>query len=138
MLQFQRWLAISGVGFALSTTVVAHAQPLDCSGQELTTIGMTDCAEQRLKRADSDLNQAYAGLMKKIEASDQKLLRTAEKAWISFRDSECSYRIGSGDKGGTLRPMREMRCRAELTEARAKDFRTEIKCQSFDLSCTQD
>jgi uncharacterized protein YecT (DUF1311 family) len=43
--------------------------------------------------------------MKKFEAPDQKLLRDAEKAWIAFRDSECSYRIGSGDQGGTLRPM---------------------------------
>jgi uncharacterized protein YecT (DUF1311 family) len=138
MLHIQRWLVASGVGFALSTLVaVARAQPLDCSSQDLTTIGLTDCAEQRLTRADSALNEAYAALMKRLRHLTRSCCATLRKPG-SRSAIASSYRIGSGDQGGTLRPMLEMRCQSELTEARVKEFRKEIKCPSFDVSCTQD
>jgi uncharacterized protein YecT (DUF1311 family) len=115
----------------------APAPAVNCSSQDLPMIDMTMCADQRLKDADSDLNEAYAALMKKIEAPDQQRLRAAEKTWIAFRDSECLYRIGGKNQGGTLWPMLELRCKAELTEARAAEIRGEIRCPSFDLSCTR-
>jgi uncharacterized protein YecT (DUF1311 family) len=96
---------------------------------------LTECVDQRLKRADADLNTVYAAVQKKIEAADQKRLRDAERAWITFRDTECLYRIGGEHQGGTLWPMLELQCRADLTEARVKDLREQLKCPSFDLSC---
>jgi uncharacterized protein YecT (DUF1311 family) len=114
------------------------AQATDCSSQDLKMRELTECADQRLKRADADLNTVYAAVQKKIEAADRKRLRDAERAWITFRDAECLYRIGGedyGDQGGTLWPMLELQCRADLTEARVKDLREELKCPSFDLSC---
>jgi uncharacterized protein YecT (DUF1311 family) len=130
-------IGIAGVSFLAALMMLAPARAVDCSSQDLPMIDMTICADQRLKDADSILNGAYVALMKKIEAPDQQRLRAAEKAWIAFRDSECLYRIGGEDQGGTLWPMLELRCKAELTEARATEIRGEIKCPSFDLSCTR-
>jgi uncharacterized protein YecT (DUF1311 family) len=129
---------IAGAGFLASTLLaLAPAWAVDCNSQDLPMIDMTMCADQHLKDADNSLNSAYAALMKKIDAPDQHRLRAAEKAWITFRDSECLYRIGGENQGGTLWPMLELRCKADLTEGRVTELRGEIKCASFDLSCTR-
>jgi uncharacterized protein YecT (DUF1311 family) len=124
-------LSLVGV-YALGCSA-AHAA--DCKSQDLNMMEMTQCADQRLKSTDAELNTVYAALMKKIEAPDQKRLRDAERAWIAFRDSECLFRIGGEDQGGTLWPMLELQCKADMTEARVKDLREQVKCPSFDLSC---
>lgn len=88
----------------------------DCNSQDLNMRQLTECADQRLKRADADLNTIYAAVQKKIEAPDQKRLRDAERAWMTFRDTECLYRIGA--KTRAARCGRCSNCNAGRTSPR--------------------
>jgi uncharacterized protein YecT (DUF1311 family) len=72
--------------------------------------------------------------MARLTPSGQKRLRTAQRAWLAFRDAECMWQ-SSGDDGGSVAPMIALQCTAALTDARAKvlaGFRT---CEEGDLSC---
>jgi uncharacterized protein YecT (DUF1311 family) len=84
---------------------------------------LTECADQHLWGADTDLSTRYTAVQKKIEAADQKRLRDAERAQITFHETEWRYGIGGEDQGGTPWPIPELKCWADLAEARIKDIR---------------
>lgn len=97
---------------------------------------MNECADKALKASDTELNALY----KQIEArlkDDQdktKLLISAQKAWIAFRDAECNF-SATGVAGGSVYPMIVLQCRDGLTQNRVKDFKNYLSCEEGDLSC---
>lgn len=108
----------------------ALAQEVDCENA-MTQNEMTYCAEQDWIAADEDLNAAYrAGMaaMKQIDADLPKPeqgaavnLKSAQRAWIAFRDAACAAE-GYAMHGGSAEPMLIYGCRARLTESRAADL----------------
>lgn len=97
---------------------------------------MNECADKAFKASDTELNALY----KQIEArlkDDQdktKLLVSAQKAWIAFRDAECDF-SATGVAGGSVYPMIVLQCRDGLTQNRVKDFKNYLSCEEGDLSC---
>ncbi|MGF6173936.1 lysozyme inhibitor LprI family protein [Ensifer sp. 4252] len=97
---------------------------------------LNECADKALKASDTELNTLY----KQIEArlkDDQdktKLLVSAQKAWIAFRDTECDF-SAAGVAGGSVYPMIVLQCRDGLTQNRVKDFKSYLSCEEGDLSC---
>jgi uncharacterized protein YecT (DUF1311 family) len=77
-------LVLTGSLFVLGCPPACAA---DCNSKDLDMSQLTECADQRLKRADADLNTVYVAVQKKSEPADQKRLRDAERAWIAFRDA---------------------------------------------------
>ena len=55
------------------------------------------------------------------EPKDKELLKTAERNWIAWRDSECAYET-AGSEGGSIQPMEYSECLTRMTEARIKDL----------------
>jgi uncharacterized protein YecT (DUF1311 family) len=82
---------------------------------------MNVCAAQELARADSVLNARYQELVGSMPSAQLELLRTAQRAWIRFRDAECAYQA-SAFEGGSMQPMVRSSCLARLTEARAEEL----------------
>jgi uncharacterized protein YecT (DUF1311 family) len=112
----------------------AHAaDKLDCRNAQ-TQIDMDSCAGQEFQKSDRALNANYKQLMGKLDPHAQAALKTAQHAWLAWRDAECDYRT-IGSEGDTIRPMLATYCKTELTNARVKDIKDQRKCPAGDLSC---
>jgi len=53
-----------------------------------TTAGMVGCADVRYKAWDRELNAVYNKLMGKLAPAGKANLKTAQLAWIKFRDAQ--------------------------------------------------
>ena len=92
-----------------------------------TQYEMGECAHKKFVAADAELNRVYNQLAAKIDDAEQRAqLKTAELAWIKFRDENCTFE-GLFYKGGTMRPMIESFCLAHVTKARAAELREQLK-----------
>ena len=63
-----------------------------------------------------------------------KLLQTAQRAWMVFRDAECAYSAADSE-GGSIHPMEVSQCLTRLTNDRIKQLITGTNCQEGDPSC---
>jgi uncharacterized protein YecT (DUF1311 family) len=82
---------------------------------------MNICADKDYRRADDALNRAYKKAMANEDDKGRNLLRTAERAWIKFRDAHCEYAT-SGSAGGSIHPMDYANCITQLTTLRTKQL----------------
>ncbi|WP_260961963.1 lysozyme inhibitor LprI family protein [Pseudomonas citri] len=112
---------------------VAHAD--DCANA--TTQGdMNQCAAQENKAADKELNSLYQQITARLKDNPEtrQMLVKAQRAWISFRDAECSF-SASGVEGGSVYPLIHNNCITAQTKIRIEAFKTYLKCKEGDLSC---
>lgn len=106
VLAFAIMLAVIG-GSCLAQLPV---QKRGCEDSALTQAELNSCASDRAKRANDDLEKAYARLL--AAASDdrraQSKYRAMEGAWLRFRDAYLEAAFPSPDKQlsyGSVYPM---------------------------------
>jgi len=102
----------------LATTAVQAEQ--DCTAP-VTQTDMNICAFQDYQRADARLNAAYKKRVATLDKVQLDRLRTAQRAWITFRDAQCRYEAGVYE-GGSMAPLVHSSCLTKLTEQRTKDL----------------
>ncbi|WP_348684923.1 lysozyme inhibitor LprI family protein [Aeromonas bestiarum] len=102
----------------LATTAVQADQ--DCTAP-VTQADMNICAFQDYQRADAKINTAYKKLAATLDKEQLGRLKTAQRAWITFRDAQCRYEAGVYE-GGTIAPLVHSSCLTNLTEQRTKDL----------------
>jgi uncharacterized protein YecT (DUF1311 family) len=128
---------IARITIAVSLLInAAHpGRAADCSAAE-TQADMTSCAAEDYKDADAELNTVYKQVADRLKAvpDSSKLLVAAQRAWIAFRDSECSF-ASSAVAGGSLQPMINATCMAGLTRARTEELKNYLNCPEGDTSC---
>lgn len=117
-------LALNAGGTALALNCKAPANQIE----------MDQCAGRDFSAADAKLNALYRSMMSRYDAPDQKVLKAAEKAWLSYRDAECSYET-NGTVGGTINSTMFTQCKAAKTNARLKELNAQLHCAEGDLSC---
>ena len=86
--------------YSLSTLTVRAAEACDPNGSQAD---LTECYGNAYKASDAELNALYKqieGRLKDDEATT-KLLVTAQRAWLAFRDAECDFST-SAASGGTI------------------------------------
>jgi uncharacterized protein YecT (DUF1311 family) len=127
--------------FAALAVVAAWAQsPADfssvdsklnaCSASNPNNPGVSNCAMAATATADQRLNNVYDGLVNALkhpkgpdDARDDpeilKRLIAAERAWIAFRDAECSYQ-STVALGGTGEGYANTACLYNQTKARVR------------------
>lgn len=92
-----------------------------CSGAK-TTIEINECLGKRLDEADARLNEYLAAAGKHIESTGGASLnlKTAQEAWVRYRDAQCNdvYKLW---EGGTARTAMGLQCRINLTQERTHD-----------------
>jgi uncharacterized protein YecT (DUF1311 family) len=93
----------------------AHAQ---CEDKQ-TTMETVNCMDGEVKKTDAELNRVYQAALKKHRPENVEKLRKAQRAWIVFRDAQCTAE-GSIYEGGTIQPIVEAHCRVKLTQERTK------------------
>ncbi len=89
-----------------------------------TTVEMRDCAGREYKDADDELNRVYRQLMAKFgnDEGHQTALKTAQQAWIKYRDTNCDFACYL-NRGGTIEPVVRHNCMSSMTVSRMKELR---------------
>ncbi|MCX2545253.1 lysozyme inhibitor LprI family protein [Pseudomonas sp. COW5] len=115
-------------------TSVAHAA-VDCANAS-DQATMNQCAGQEYKAADKELNAVYQQITARLKdnAEGKKLLISAQRAWIGFRDAECNF-SASGVAGGSVYPLIYSNCLTSVTKVRIEALKQYLKCEEGDLSC---
>lgn len=97
---------------------------------------MNQCAGQDFKAADKELNTVYQQISGRLKDNPdgKKLLVSAQRAWLGFRDAECKF-SSSGVTGGSVYPWVYSSCLTGLTKVRVEALKQYLKCEEGDMSC---
>jgi uncharacterized protein YecT (DUF1311 family) len=125
-------LALSVAAISLSTPVMAQ----DCAPTDDSQMCLNARAGAEYRAEDEKLNKAYGELIKRLSDSpdDKKLLQTAQRAWIAFRDAECEFATNNS-KDGSIYPMALLGCKLGLTQARTEQLNAYLSCEQGDPAC---
>ena len=116
----------------LATAPAAFAE--DCDRNDDSQSMLNICADADYQAADAKLNGAYKNIVGSNDQASNKLLQTAQRAWIAFRDAECTYSTADSE-GGSIHPMEISQCLTEVTNERTKQLTSGANCQDGDPSC---
>lgn len=97
---------------------------------------MNQCSAQERAAADKELNAVYQQITARLkdEPKGKKLLISAQRAWIGFRDAECEF-SASGVAGGSVHPLIYNDCITGVTKVRTEVLKQYLKCEEGDMSC---
>ena len=95
---------------------VTPAADVSCSAA-VSTQAIVACFSEKTKAADTRLNAAYRRALVRVPARQARSLRTAQRAWIGFRDADCRA-VADGE--GTVARIEAAQCLADLTSQRAR------------------
>lgn len=99
--------------------IFAEKQKNDCS--QGSQVSMNECMVQELAKADQELNDIYAELMR--ISHRPKGIRAAQRAWLHFRDAECSSEVLQARESDSPYPYLRDVCLIELTQERTRHLR---------------
>lgn len=114
----------------------ARAQADGCDNAQAGQADLNECYGKAFKASDAELNTLYKEIEARLKDDPDRarLLVAAQRAWIAFRDAECSFQ-DSAVAGGSAAPMIHAMCLDSRTRARIEDFKTYLNCEEGDLSC---
>ncbi|MBN9471262.1 MAG: DUF1311 domain-containing protein [Bosea sp.] len=95
----------------------AYKACMDKSGG--VTVAMLDCGSAEYVRLDAALNAAYRAATNGLEPAQRNLLRDAQRAWLAYRDSSCSFMSRLGDRG-TMAALADQSCLMQVTAERTR------------------
>jgi uncharacterized protein YecT (DUF1311 family) len=96
--------------------------PCEKANESGVTVDLVECSLKKLADADAELNKAYRQLLSRL--GDKKWavkLRTAQQAWIKYRDANCDY-VSEFSGGGSAVTFEYNFCLADMTTARTKEL----------------
>jgi uncharacterized protein YecT (DUF1311 family) len=91
------------------------------SGQ--TQAEMNQQAAADFHKADAQLNAIYGKVKAALDPESQAKLKTAQRAWITFRDAEADLQADATARGGTMAPCIYDGVRQQLTETRIEELK---------------
>ncbi len=103
--------------FCLLPTLAAHAQ---------TQAQMNNQALAEFKKSDAELNKAYAKVMARLDDEGKEKLKTAQRAWIAFRDAQAELDADIS-RGGTMVPLLRSSSMTDSTQARIRQLQDYLK-----------
>ena len=107
-------------------TTPAQDQKKDPCADAQSQTEMNICWGNQYKAADAQLNAAYREFTSKLNPEETAQLKTAQVAWIKFRDANCEF-VADQYKGGSIRPMIVAMCLADVTSARTSELKAQMK-----------
>lgn len=119
---------------ALAASTPASAQ--DCAPSDDSQMCLNQRAGAEYKSADDKLNKTYGEIVKRLadDAEGKKMLQSAQRAWIAFRDAECAF-ANDHSKDGSIYPLLMGQCLTALTQTRTDQLGAYLNCEEGDLSC---
>ncbi len=119
----------------LALVIAQTEQPIDCNTQ-VNQLEMAECALIDFQRSDAALNRQWRQALAVIQQFDrnnadsirragirsaENNLRTAQRAWITYRDAHCESEARN-HWAGVTRHLIQNNCLRELTEARTRQL----------------
>jgi len=96
--------------------------PCEKANESGVTVDLVECSLKKLAEADAELNKAYRQLVSRLGDKKWEMkLRTAQRAWIKYRDANCDY-ASEFSGGGSAVTFEYNFCLADMTAARAKEL----------------
>jgi uncharacterized protein YecT (DUF1311 family) len=97
--------------------------PCERADKTGVTLDIVECSLKKLAEADADLNKSYRELMAKLGDKKSELkLRTAQQAWIKYRDANCDF-VMELSGGGSASTFEYNFCLVDVTTDRTKELR---------------
>lgn len=120
-------IMLLGLLFLAAAIPAAYGQkkPEPCAEAQ-SQAEMTICWGNQYKSADAKLNQVYRQFTAKLDDEEKTQLKTAQTAWLKYRDTNCEF-VADQYKGGTMRPMIAAICLADVTDSRTKELTAQMK-----------
>jgi uncharacterized protein YecT (DUF1311 family) len=125
----KRTILIASITFSFWVFQNVFASNYDMKGCDDGTIkggqaAMSICSAEKYDQADAKMNKLYGQLLAKLETKQTKeRLRTAQRAWIKYRDANCEF-FGDIYGGAPVwRSAEDLNCRVEMTTIRTKELR---------------
>jgi len=117
----------------MAPATFARADDCDNASDQRT---MSECTDKAFKKSDATLNALYRQIVQRLQddAATTKLLVSAQRAWVAFRDAECTF-SASSTSGGTMYPMVYATCADGLTQKRIDELKVYLSCQEGDTDC---
>ena len=126
-------LALPLVFIAASATA-GDTDAVDCKNAMVQN-DLNFCANKDYQASDKKLNAVYAKVMAAVQDPGyQAKLKAAQRAWILFRDSECTFEVAINE-GGSIYPMVNAMCLTKVTDARTKELQTYLECWNAGDKC---
>ena len=120
MLTFLLMIAICCASFAQQQR---KQDPCETAEQTGVTVDLVNCSSKKLAEADANLNKTYRELIGKLGDKKWELnLRSAQQAWIKYRDANCGF-VSELSGGGSSSTFEYNFCLADMTTARTKELR---------------
>ncbi len=127
---------VLAMGFVLLAGPALAGDDLDCKNP-MDQQSMNFCAEKDFQAADKKLNAIYQKVMTALDDEGYKTkLKAAERAWMTFRDTQCSFETAENE-GGTIHPMVYSGCETRLTNERSKQLQDYLVCWKDANKCGQ-
>ncbi len=79
---------------------------------------LLDCTNAEYTYQDAQLNQAYKQAMQRIEETQQKRVKEAQRAWIKYRDAHCDF--FTNPDAAEIAELQVQACLAQLTAERTQ------------------
>ena len=95
---------------------------LDCTNAE-NTLAIVDCHTSRYQVADKELNSLYSKAMKSLTEPQQAKLKSAQKAWLTFRDASFAFVIEVNKDNGTYGNVVISDYKAKFVEKRVLELK---------------
>src|ERR1700730_16468439 len=79
---------------AMAPATFARADDCDNASDQRT---MSECTDKAFRTSDATLNALYKQIVQRLQddAATTKLLVSAQRAWVAFRDAECTFSASS-------------------------------------------
>jgi uncharacterized protein YecT (DUF1311 family) len=92
----------------------------DCPGDP-PQVEINQCLERQFTRADAALNRQWQETLTARPGAGAESLRTAQRAWLTYRDSHCESAVPSV-ASAEVRESERLLCRTRLTETRTHEL----------------
>jgi uncharacterized protein YecT (DUF1311 family) len=127
-------VSILATAIVLIASSSLHAEQV--CGDLTNQTEMNVCAGKAFEKSDAELNKLFKQTEGRLkdDADTTKLLITAQRAWVSFRDAECAF-SSSMVAQGSVYPFVKNSCLEGLTQSRIKDLKVYLSCEEGDMSC---
>jgi len=125
---------VAGAGDNPRSCIESIVTPCVDGLSEESEDGVNGCYDREAEAWDALLNENYKSAVQDAQSADESLrefgggeptvaasLKTAQRAWIAYRDAECD-RLYDRYKDGTIRFTVFAACQNELTASRAIDL----------------
>lgn len=130
------YVVISTLFLMLPMSILPAKAEDKCANAQ-TQAAMNACAGSAYKQSDAELNRLYKEISQRLLNNDEdalKLLVKAQRAWIAYRDAECTF-AASPSAQGSIYPVIYAQCLKTITDARIDAFTTYLNCEEGDMGC---